>query len=320
MIKNLLLSFLLISISFGIELNAQTQFENPGFEEWEPEDINDPTFEPVDWSALKTSDNSFASSAAPIVMKRSNDAHTGNYSVYLVNIYNSLIDYVATGSVTNGRVHVDPQFDLEKSNMFTDINDSRWNTPLTKRPDSIVGWYKANPGLGDLPTVKVILHTDSSSIPNADSAAWIALAYWKGQPGIVVDSWTRFSTPFNYNFNDNPEYILTILTSGDGLSAVDNSEAWFDDLQLIYNDGTSIIEKDSDKLEVNIYNNQLSVFLRTNKKENYALSIYDLNGRLLLNDSGITGQKNLYKLGLSSGIYIVSVNYSGKVLTKKIIL
>ena len=90
--------YLLLSSIFLITiiLHGQSQFENASFEEWEPSDENSPQFEPVDWSSLKTSDLPAAVLAAPIVLKRSTDAHTGNYSVYLVNIYNSLIDHVAT--------------------------------------------------------------------------------------------------------------------------------------------------------------------------------------------------------------------------------
>ncbi len=316
MIKYILFSFLLISISFGIELQAQTQFDNAGFEDWEEIGFGAEIIEPVNWSSIKSTDNESLNNAAPIVWGRSDDAHTGNYSVYLHTV--AVFGIVVTGTITNGRVHAD--FNPDLGYVYTDTIDNRWHTRISARPDSLVGWYKANPSEGDFPTVKVVLHTGYAQVSEAsDTSTYVASAKLN-LPEETVTEWRRFSFPLNYYNDDMPEYALVIPTSSNGVYAVDLSEAWFDDIEFIYNDGTSIIEKDSDKLEVNIHNNQLSVFLRTNKKENYALSIHDINGKLLLNDSGISGQKNQYKLGLISGVYIVSVNYSGKILTKKIIL
>ena len=316
MFKYLLFSFLFISIAFGLEINAQTQFDNASFEDWEEIGFGPEIIEPVNWSSIKSTDNESLNSAAPVVWGRSDDAHTGNYSVYLHSV--AVFGIVVTGTITNGRIHAD--FNPDLGYMYTDTIDSRWHTRISGRPDSLTGWYKSNPSTGDFPTVKVVLHTGYAQMSAlSDTSSYVASAVIS-LPEEQVTEWRRFSFPINYYKDETPEFALVILTSSNGVSAVALSEAWFDDLEFIYNDGTSIIEKDSDKLEVNIYNNQLSVFLRTNKKENYTLTIYDVNGRILLNDSGITNQKNHYKLGLRSGIYIVSVNYNGKALTKKIIL
>jgi len=318
MIKNLLVSFLLISISFGIELNAQTQFDNASFEDWEEIGFGPVFIEPVNWSSIKSTDNSTINGQAPHVWDRSEigNAHSGDYSVYLHTV--TVFGIVATGTVSNGRYHA--EFNINNGYIYTDTIDSKWHTKISAKPDSLVGWYKANPSSGDFPTVKVVLHTGyAQASAHSDTSSYVASAVISLAEEQVTE-WRRFSFPINYYKDDMPEFALVFLTSSNGISAVDLSEAWFDDIEFIYNNGTSIIEKDSDKLEVNIHNNQLSVFLRTNKKENYTLSIHDINGKILLNDSGISGQKNQYKLSLNSGVYIVSVNYSGKVLTKKIIL
>ena len=318
MIKYLLLSFLLISISFGIEINAQTQFDNASFEDWEEIGFGPEFIEPIEWSSIKSTDNADINVQTPHNWDRSEfgNAHSGNYSVYLHTV--RLFGINATGTISNGRYHA--EFNINNGYVYTDTIDSKWHTKISAKPDSLVGWYKANPSGIDFPTVKVVLHTGYAQISEiSDTLTYVASAKLN-LPNEVVDQWERFSLPINYYNENMPEYALIILTSSNGTSAVDLSEAWFDDIEFIYNDGTGITEKDSDKLEVNIHNNQLSVLLRTNKKENYALSIHDINGKLLLNDFGITGQKNYYNLGLRSGIYIVSVNYNGKVLTKKIIL
>ncbi len=316
MIKYILIILgVLCTISFA---QAQSQFENASFEEWEPEDENAPAFEPVEWSSLKTSDWDFAAGAAPIVMKRSDDAHTGNYSIYLFNVYNSLIDYVAPGMITNGRVHVDRQLDLEKSTNFTDVNNSKWNTPLAKRPDSIVGWYKCKPSEGDFPTVKVLLHTDSSSMPTTDSSTWIAVAYIE-LSGTNVDTWTRFSTPFDYYADDIPEYILSTLTSGNGLSAVKDSEAWFDDVKLIYN-GTDIPENSADKLNAYFANGELIVKVVDQDLKNVPIKIVDLTGRIIFADKLNQTLENRIRLNLQDGVYIISLSTNKGLLSRKIIV
>ncbi|MCD4682737.1 MAG: hypothetical protein K8R86_05610, partial [Bacteroidales bacterium] len=123
--KNLFLT--IIAFVIGIAVFAQ-QPENAGFELWE--DVGLATDEPVDWSSIKTSDNSIANSFAPYVWDQSTDAHSGTYSVQLIN--GSVLGIVAAGTVTNGRIHA------ELSGVgwaYTDPADARWNTPLTVKPD-----------------------------------------------------------------------------------------------------------------------------------------------------------------------------------------
>lgn len=311
------LLFIFITLLTYSLVNAQSQFENASFEEWEPEDENSPFFEPVEWSSIKTGDHT-AAGASPVVMYRSDDAHSGNYSVYLINKYTGIIDHVATGTITNGRIHIDDGLDPAKSNSFTDINDSQWNTPLTKKPDSVVGWYKANPVPGDFPTFKVILHADSNSIPG-DSLKWIARAYWKGDDGVAVNEWTRFSVPFDYYLDDTPEFLLSILTAGNGLYAVDESEAWFDDLELIYN-GTDITETQAE-LFTTYYNNGEVIIIPTDQGiKNANIKIVDINGRQIY--SGQVDNLHDYKvrLDLPEGIYIVNLSSMDKNYSKKIIV
>ena len=157
--------------------SAQTQLENAGFELWEDILVSDPDTirEPVDWSSLKTSDNPALSTLAPVVCFRSNDAHSGNYSLKLENIQSFI---VANGVATNGRMH--PNITTTDSYSFTDTEDSKWNTPLTGRPDSIVGWLNYAPKTGDIMQVKVVLHQGFGKQPDPDSADnWIATAEYR---------------------------------------------------------------------------------------------------------------------------------------------
>jgi hypothetical protein len=314
--KRLILYITLLIFPFSVII-AQNQIENPGFEEWEPDDENSPFFEPVDWSSVKTSNNP-ASVGSPVVIFRSDDARSGNYSVHLINKYTDIIEQTVTGTMTNGRIHVDPGLDPAKSNSYTDVNDSRWNTPLTKKPDSIIGWYKAKPVPDDFPTVKMIIHQDSNSIPG-DSSKWIARAFWKGERGVEVNQWTRFSAPIDYYLEDTPEFILSILTAGNGLHAKVGSEVWFDDVELIYN-GTDIPEKVFTDLNVWYSNGKLTIRLSGQRLTNGKIKIADLAGRIIYSGTVSGEDINNYRLNLTKGVYILNLSSSQGKTSEKFVV
>ncbi len=214
--------FAIVSISFG----QQTQPQNPGFEFWE--DVGLETDEPVDWSSIKTSDNSFLNGLAPYVWDKSTDAHTGNYSVKLFSA--PILTFVAAGALTNGRVHADINPDL--GYMFTDVNDERWNTPIDRKPDSVAVWIKHFPQGNDTAQVKALLHTGTAKLPDPTMSNWVGLALIN-VPDQTSD-WTRFSAPFEYFNGDDPEYILFVVSSA-GTTATEDTETYFDDFELIYN-------------------------------------------------------------------------------------
>ena len=124
--KTLLCISLFISASLFINLNAQTQPQNPSFEDWE--DVGLSVDEPVNWSSIKTSDKTVTNPLAPVVWDISTEAHTGSFSLKLYNV-ETLGSIVASGTIANGRIHA--EFDPEAAYTFTDISDSRWNTPCT---------------------------------------------------------------------------------------------------------------------------------------------------------------------------------------------
>lgn len=209
---------------------AQPQLDGPSFESWT--NAGQASQEPADWSSLKTSDGgAFINALVPQLCWRSTDAHTGNYSVNLRTVSSVAGD--ANGLLTNGRVHA--ELAVENSYMFTVQDDAQWNTTMTSRPDSIVGWFKADPETGDRPNVGALLHVDEGRLPAFGTEGnYVAGASWKG-PYAQVTEWTRFSAPFQYLNNTQPEWILLILTAGDSAGSLVGTQVWYDDLALIYN-------------------------------------------------------------------------------------
>jgi hypothetical protein len=316
--KSQLLIVLFISVSFS--LTAQ-QPENAGFEAWAlTGPPADPTGfdEPVNWSSLKTLDPGNIADFAPEVLFKSTDAHTGSFSVHVINKFNSLAGVVATGIATNGRIHGD--FNPDLGYTFTDPDDARWNTPFTERPDSIVGYYKYVSIDNDVAVVEAIVHTGFTTIPHPDSSNWIGSAK-ANLASENVTTWTRFSIPFVYYSDDDPEYILFTLSSGSGHNAVADSEAWFDDIALIYNiDG--IDEKQAENL-IKTYGLEQIIVADLSKLDvgmHFEISIYDLTGKLVKSQSIESGSK--YKInGFQPGLYIFSFQSSdGLVITKKVVV
>ena len=307
--KKIISSILLIFFAV-ISAKAQYQFENPGFEVWE--DVGLPVEEPVDWSSIKTGDVPNLNIAAPVVWGKSNDAHSGNYSLHLFNVWVFLINQAAVGTVTNGRYH--PDLVIENAFSYTDTTDGRWNTHMIGRPDSLVGWYKCYPETGDFGTVKAVLHRGYAQQPQGDTE-WIGVAYYE-LPGDTVDVWTRFSVPFEYALDYTPEYILCYLTSGNGIDALGASSALFDDVELIYNpDG--IDEFTVDNFTAFIRNRQLVVKVNESSGLKYQFSIFDITGRNVYTAELIGGQENFLSPNLNTGIYILKANIGDKILSKK---
>jgi len=292
-------------------INAQQQLLNPGFEEWENVWVG--TDEPVHWSSIKTSDSAYFNNLAPVVWGPSTDAHTGNYSLRLFN-YDSFV--IATGMMTNGRAHTELPADL--SYVFTDQEDDKWHRVLTERPDSVAGWFKCNPGAGDFGTVKFILHTGYAQLPG-DELNSIAMAYYE-LPTQEITQWTRFSVPFVYYSSNNPEYILSVLTSGNGIEAMIGSTALFDDIELIYNE-SSVIELSKNQFKIFSNDKRLNILIEENKGVLFEIRLLNTSGRTVLTDEIVAGENNTINISsLPTGLYIVVASNSTKMFSKKILL
>jgi len=209
---------------------AQQQILNSGFETWQ--NVGTGTEEPEEWSSIKTSDGgTFINNFAPQVCWRSDDAHTGSYSVNVRTVTSPI--GAANGIVTCGRVHA--ELNPANGRVFTVDNDPQWHQAMTDRPDSLVGWYKTTVETGDHPRVEAIVHTGAASMPeNGTLPNWVARARFDA-PSITLGEWTRFSVPFNYYSGATPQYLLMVMASGDSLLSQVGTQSWYDDVALIYN-------------------------------------------------------------------------------------
>jgi len=297
-------------------LSQKEQIENPGFEIWENAAPWVPELEPENWSSIKTSDDTTLAQAAPLVWGMSEDAHSGNYSVYLFNVYNVWISAGIAGTLTNGRTHASV-FPSE-GYAFTQADDPQWHTPFQSRPDSLVGWFKCNPMEGDTGGIRAIIHVDEGKMPaNGTEPNWIAEANHKF-PGYAVTEWTRFSVPFEYYSENASTFLLIVIKAGNGVLAIENSELWLDDLEMIYNDPGGISDLKGEETILYFHDGYLNLkAMAPDFFNNSTLYLHDLSGKLVF-EQKITGDRIKPEAILEKGIYIAKILSGSEIMTQKI--
>ena len=324
--KHLLFTIILITTTtfFSQNILAQAQMDNAGFEAWDTlayyPDQNPPILivEPKRWNSLKSADN--LANAAPNVCFLSEDAHSGNYSAHLVNIQSFT---VANGMMTTGRVHA--EMDKNKAYVYTIPDMWEFHMRLSGRPDSIAGWFKYFPKDGDKGSLNFDLHLETFRKPARQEDS----VYLVGSAEYIVDGevpeWTRFSVPFTYFMADTlPEYVLSVISSGNGFNAQAGSEMWLDDLIMIYNDGnTTSVRKQpvSDgKLTSWYARDILNIELKKNSNKIYHLSVMDMMGRTVYTGLIPANERKQLLLDQAEGIYIVRVRDETESFTKKVFI
>ncbi|NOX48454.1 MAG: hypothetical protein GXO89_15895 [Chlorobi bacterium] len=311
--KPLLISVMAMILTIGV---FGQQIENAGFEDWE--DAGTVIDEPVNWSSIKTGDGGdFINNAAPLVWGQGEDAHTGNYSIELFNVFTFSI--VATGSATNGRMH--PDFNPDNAYAFTDPTDDRWHTVFTGHPDSVSVWAKYTPQENDTAQVKILLHTGAGTLPPQPENEANKVAYAQINIAGNVDTWTQFKAPFTWFSEDSPEYMLIVITAGNGTQAIEGSKVWYDDLELIY-EPAGINDLPANQGLVYVSGN--SIYLDKLPQSHLlgsTIEVMSLNASVVFSSSISSNKVNIIDNRISQGLYLVRVygkeiNYTQKVYFK----
>ena len=295
--KFIILSFIQIQVLFFFS----QQLDNNGFENWE--NVGTSTEEPIDWSSTKTSDAPSLNGFAPKTIEMSSDAHTGSYSAKLTNKNVSIVNIVANGLLTNGRVHASTNPD--NAYVFTDPSNNDWNQQFSYYPDSLIGWCKYAPQGNDIGEITVLIHSGSTQIPTNNSSGWIAIA--EKRFISANNSWSRFSVPFQY-FNTiySPQYILCVISAGDSTLAVQNSELLIDDIELIYNPPSSVNSINRDPISISRAHDQIQ--LSNLNGLDLKLEVHDLQGKMIFREIIINNSNHSIDISyLNNGFYILSI-------------
>lgn len=307
--------YILLLFLATFTLNAQV-IENPGFEEWE--NLSNENPEPVNWSSTQSaSPEGLADLAPQVLFKDSTDPHGGSYSLRLKNVLVAFVEIVSNGIATNGRVYAN--FTPSLASVRTDVSEPKWHTVCATRPDSIVGYYKYLPQGTDITIIQTLLHTGATGmLPDTDSTGWVGMAEFKS-PNETITEWTRFSAPFDYFNDDNPEYILFNISAGNGTDAVADSEGWYDDIELVY----SVVGLDENVANalLNVYSRDQSIVVDMRKfgaGEVFNLEVYTVAGQLVLSDQAMSGYTKELKIE-TTGVYICTLQgKDGLTLSKKV--
>lgn len=293
---------LFLGLSTTLLTFSQQQLENGDFESWD--DVGTAEEEPTNWSSLKTADA--LAGTAPSVLSKDSGRNGGSCAKLEVKEI-SFLGIKANGIMTNGRVHAD--FNPENGYVYTDPNDARWHTAFTDKPDSIVGWYKYAPQSGDKGKIEIILHVNQGNLPYNNTQSNI-VARAKYEFTSAQAGWTRFAKAFNYWNTNDPQYILTTITSGDSTVSKTGSTLWVDDLSLVYNT-SSIDQNDKYDFAINASEGYL-YFDVNNESVNYQVS--DVSGKII--QSGVANKSVPFKH--NSGIYFINIESAEGNFTKKL--
>lgn len=302
--------------SFG-----QTSIMNAGFENWTGSGAN---IEPTSWHSNK-SGTGLASSGPQTCFQETSGPHSGNSCVRVETKYYILA--VVNGNVTTGQVNAPSTNKSEGYLGATGTNKQAF----TGRPDSLVGWYKytqATGGTGaaaEQAKVYAILHTGDYYDPAAPvnsnhsdlSANKIGDALYVS-PAANQSSWKRFTVPFNYVNSNTPAFIMVNITSSNNqLTVAPNSSSagsklWVDDLDVIYNNPTSVKENDFDKnVKVYFYDKTIYVDFLNKNSERSTIEIYNATGQIVATQQIENNAVNTIDVSsFKSGIYMYKI--SGK--------
>jgi hypothetical protein len=311
----------IVSLSITLFSLAQTQLTNAGFESWGGSGTS---AEPTSWNSNKTG-TGLASFGPQTCFQETSTPHSGTSCVRVETAYYILA--VVNGNVTTGVVNAPNSNKLEGFLAATGSD----KIAFTGRPDSIVGWYKytqATSGTGaaaEQAKVYAVLHSGDYYDPAVPvsgnhpdlSANKIGDALYVS-PAANQSSWKRFTVPFNYINSNTPAFIMVNITSSNNQlttapgSTGSGSKLWVDDLELIYNNTTSINETEFTKnVKVYYFEKNIYVDFLNKNSEQSIIDIYSATGQIVYSqiiDNSIVNTISVSSL--KSGIYMYEV--SGK--------
>lgn len=231
------------------------QFENPGFEQWDGGNADEPT----GWNSYPSANCTMligCSTAKTKRHERSSDTRPGSTGSYSCLIYaKSALGVLANGALTSG------QMQLVSLNTSSAANGNRtiqsnndFNHRLNAKPDSIVFWAKVvNASDGSQACCHLYIH-DNFNLQdplggNEDSNFKSHIIGMVPSYNFTNNgsTWQRHSTPIRYDGDtcrstNDPEYILiTFSTNYLAMQGANNDKLYIDDIELIYNANLSSI-------------------------------------------------------------------------------
>ena len=143
------------------------------------------------------------------------------------------------------------------------------------RPDSITGWYKYTPQGGENGIIQFILF--GSAANNTDTVAIATFI----TPTTTVGTYTRFSTQLVYRSANTVANSMWIIASSknDGLASSVGSTLYVDDLGLVINPASGVIEQNMSEISVGPNPATDHFEIKNPLNTNVIFILYDVTGR-----------------------------------------
>ena len=286
--RTILLTFMIGLASFMA--NAQTQAPNVDFEDWETivPDLGGTYEEPLDWG----SSNECTPLTFQFAVTKSNDAHTGNYSVRM-ETFSAFGNIKVNGMITTAQmICLAAGGGQEGGIAFTDAI-----------PDSMIGWYKCVPMSNDSAYSQIMFlannDQDTVSITRVDFTE-------------TVGTWTKFSTALNpANVGQSPEKLSLLFSSSWGDGSLGQAEVgsilFIDDVEFIYNEVG--IDDQPNHSNWSVYPNPVEgeLFVNVANGQKADLEILDVTGKRV-RSLEISQENNRIDLSqLVTGVYLYQI-------------
>jgi hypothetical protein len=284
-----LFTLVLLSV-FSIVLNAQT-VPNHSYETWEDFGAYE---NPVSWNTP----NPFTSLASVVVVTKSDDAVSGNFSAKLETKI-LFAGFSAPGLLT-------------LADFFADILTGDFSItggiPLQDKPVKIKGYYKYSSVIEDSAFVQAY----NFKYTGDQQRDTIGMAVWYGQ---AAETWTYFEAPFTYESNEIPDTLNIIIMSTGSSVFTPGSIMHVDSLSLELETGVNLplLPETGFRHFPNpakdIINLQSPVQL-----QNAEVTIISADGRTLFTDIWNGRQKSIAISNLNSGLYTYRVIQNERIL------
>lgn len=347
--------FGLLVIAFGMQLSAQS-IPNPGFEEWTSGTPNNWTTSLGGTINVPILSVNFPIPLNLNFGSKSTDAHSGNYALKLkANSLNlsAIASYIPNYEIpesitlpgiaqlgTAGTFNVDVStlmeiFSLDTNSTMEDLQNIDWEqigsivnvvsrgVPFPAVPRSMKVWMKYLPPVGE-----------------SDTMAVAVVAYHQGQSVLSLLSGNEYPAGLAFrtmserheNYTEvtfgidgyDPDYqcdsLAVIFISSISYPFKANTELFLDDITFQFDE--SSIDSFEESL-MSVYPNPAAQYvniLPKNQQSEYSIELFDMNGRLIRQQSSLTGDYRMSLGDIAKGAYFLKLRQDGETSLQKLVV
>lgn len=246
--KIITLSALILST---VNIQAQYQVQNSGFEEWEKvvysyknwvgQTKTKEGVEPLYWNSFLTGTGSLKSTAANNQLEQVSDVRPGSNGKSAAKLFAAKVlgVAVAQGNLTTGCINMGSMSpsDATGNYNYTNLDDPNLRQAFSGKPDAMHVWVKFyTPEAKNLAKVNTILHTDGYyQDPEANNISATLVAKAEKVDIATSDEWQELIIPFNYSAEVTPAYaLISFATNAVPGGGTESDYMIVDDLEYLY--------------------------------------------------------------------------------------